>query len=75
MRQPIYRSLFGFNREPFSIELNPDEVFTTPALSQFTERFDYIVRLGAIGLLTGEVGAGKSTALRFASSRLRQVSP
>jgi general secretion pathway protein A len=69
MRQPLYRSLFGFNREPFSVELNTDEIFTTPALSQFTERFDYIVRLGAIGLLTGEVGAGKST-LRFASSRL-----
>jgi type II secretory pathway predicted ATPase ExeA len=70
MRQPLYRSLFGFIREPFSVELNTDEIFTTPALSQFTERFDYIVRLGAIGLLTGEVGAGKSTALRFASSRL-----
>ena len=70
MRQPLYRSVFGFQREPFAIELNAEKVFTTPALSQFTERFDYVVRLGAIGLLTGEVGAGKSTALRFASSRL-----
>ena len=69
-RHPLYRSLFGFQREPFSIELNPEEVFSTPALSDFTERFDYVLRLGAIGLLTGEVGAGKSTALRFASSRL-----
>ena len=69
-RHPFYRSFFGFQREPFSIELNPEEVFTTPALSDFTERFDYVVRLGAIGLLTGEVGAGKSTALRFAQSRL-----
>jgi type II secretory pathway predicted ATPase ExeA len=70
MRHPLYRSLFGFQRDPFSIELNAEEVFTTPALTQFTERFDYVVRLGAIALLTGEVGAGKSTALRFASSRL-----
>ena len=69
-RHPLYRSFFGFQREPFSIELNPEEIFTTPALTHFTERFDYVLRLGAIGLLTGEVGAGKSTALRFASSRL-----
>ena len=69
-RHPLYRSFFGFHREPFSVELNAEEIFTTPALSHFTERFDYVLRLGAIGLLTGEVGAGKSTALRFAASRL-----
>jgi general secretion pathway protein A len=69
-RHPLYRSFFGFNREPFAIELKVEEILTTPALSDFTERFDYVLRLGAIGLLTGEVGAGKSTALRFASSRL-----
>jgi general secretion pathway protein A len=69
-RHPLYRSFFGFHREPFSVELNAEEIFTTPALANFTERFDYVLRLGAIGLLTGEVGAGKSTALRFASSRL-----
>jgi hypothetical protein len=61
-RHPLYRSFFGFVREPFSIELNAEEIFTTPGLQHFTERFDYVLRLGAIGLLSGEVGAGKSTA-------------
>ena len=70
MRHPLYRSFFGFVRDPFTVEINADEIFTTPALTHFTERFDYVLRLGAIGLLTGEVGAGKSTALRFAASRL-----
>jgi type II secretory pathway predicted ATPase ExeA len=70
MRHPLYRSFFGFVREPFTVEINAEEIFTTPALQHFTERFDYVLRLGAIGLLTGEVGAGKSTALRFASNRL-----
>jgi type II secretory pathway predicted ATPase ExeA len=69
-RQPLYRSFFGLNREPFTVELKVEEILTTPAYPDFTERFDYVLRLGAIGLLTGEVGAGKSTALRFASSRL-----
>jgi len=39
-RHPLYRSFFGFQREPFGIELNTEEVFTTPALTHFTERFD-----------------------------------
>lgn len=69
-RQPLYRSFFGFAREPFTVEIAAEEIFSTPALTHFTERFDYVLRLGAIGLLTGEVGAGRSTALRFASSRL-----
>lgn len=69
-RHPLYRTFFGLQREPFAMELKVEEIFTTPALSEFTERFDYVLRLGAIGLLTGEVGAGKSTALRFAASRL-----
>ena len=70
MKGPLYRSFFGFRREPFSAELEIKEILPTKAIEDFTERFDYVVRLGAIGLLTGEVGAGKSTALRFAKSRL-----
>jgi hypothetical protein len=61
-RHPLYRSFFGFQREPFGTELNPEEVFTIPALTHSTERFDCILCLGAVGLLTGEAGAGKSTA-------------
>ncbi len=70
MKGPLYRSFFGFQREPFSTELEIKEILATQALEASTERFDYVLRLGAIGLLTGEVGAGKSTALRFAKSRL-----
>ena len=70
MSGPFYRTFFGFQREPFGVDLKVEEILTTTALSDFTERFDYVLRLGAIGLLTGEVGAGKSTALRLASNRL-----
>jgi type II secretory pathway predicted ATPase ExeA len=34
------------------------------------ERFDYVIGLGAIGLITGEVGSGKSTAIRYAAEHL-----
>ena len=70
MKGPLYRSFFGLQREPFTPELEIKHILVTKTLEAFTERFDYVLRLGAIGLLTGEVGAGKSTALRFAQSRL-----
>jgi len=34
------------------------------------ERFLYAVSLGAISVITGDVGSGKSTALRYASGGL-----
>ena len=60
MKGPLYRSFFGFQREPYTPELEIKEILATQALEAFTERFDYVLRLGAIGLLTGEVGAGEN---------------
>lgn len=65
-----YRTFFGFRREPFSSDLALSDILRTPALQAVAERFDYAVRLGAMALVTGEVGSGKSTALRWAVSRL-----
>jgi len=68
--KPVYRSFFGLTREPFSSEIKPQEILQTPDVIAVTDRFDYVVRLGAMALVTGDVGSGKSTALRFAISRL-----
>jgi len=65
-----YRAFFGFSREPFSSELKVEEVLKTEAVLAVADRVNYAIRLGAIALITGEVGSGKSTALRFALSRL-----
>ena len=65
-----YRTFFGFCREPFSVDLKVEEILKTEAVLAVADRIDYALRLGAIVLLTGEVGSGKSTALRFAISRL-----
>jgi type II secretory pathway predicted ATPase ExeA len=70
MNAPIYRSLFGFKKEPFAADLRREDVLQTPALTAVAERFAYVVRLGAVGLVTGEVGSGKSTALRWAAGAL-----
>jgi energy-coupling factor transporter ATP-binding protein EcfA2 len=65
-----YRSFFGLTREPFAADLAQNEILETEAVTEVKTRFDYVVRLGAIGLVTGEIGSGKSTALRFASGSL-----
>jgi len=65
-----YRSFFGFNKEPFCTDIKPTEILKTTALIDVKDRFDYVIRLGAIGLVTGEVGSGKSTALRYALEKL-----
>lgn len=65
-----YRSFFGLAKEPFSAELDLDSILTTTELLGVHQRLEYGVRLGAIVLVTGEVGAGKSTALRWSCGQL-----
>ena len=61
---------FGFTQEPFAPDLKVEELYQTPALLAATERLLYAARLGAVSLVTGEVGSGKSTCLRYAMSKL-----
>lgn len=65
-----YRIFFGLTKEPFGQELDLSEILTTPDLLAVKERFDYATSLGAMALVTGEIGSGKSTALRYASGHL-----
>jgi general secretion pathway protein A len=65
-----FRAFFGLRREPFAADLQIEEILQTPALLAVADRFRYTIGLGAIALVTGEVGSGKSTALRWAASRL-----
>lgn len=65
-----YRTFFGFAKEPFAADLALKEILQTPDLIGVHDRFDYAVRLGAAAVITGEIGSGKSTALRYALGRL-----
>ena len=60
----MYAPFFGFNRVPFDRHLSPDQLFRTPALDELHTRLEYLVETRSLGLLTGEPGSGKSTALR-----------
>ena len=64
------RHFFGFTKEPFSADIRVEELFHTAALEAAKERCLYAVNLGAVSVITGDVGSGKSTALRYAASAL-----
>lgn len=65
-----YRTFFALTREPFSSDLNVNEILQTQELLAVKERFDYALRIGAMALVTGDIGSGKSTALRYAMGQL-----
>ena len=60
-----YRSFFGLKKQPFGSDISLNDILKTTELIDVKDRFDYIIGLGAIGLVTGEVGSGKSTAIRY----------
>ena len=65
-----YRSFFGLKKQPFVSDISLNEILKTAELIDVKERFDYVIGLGAIGLITGDVGSGKSTAIRYAAEHL-----
>jgi type II secretory pathway predicted ATPase ExeA len=60
----LYAPAFGFTHPPFHRPLAADQLFRSPGLEELHSRLRYLVDSRAIGLLTGEPGSGKSTALR-----------
>jgi len=65
-----YRTFFAMTREAFPTDPAIKEILETHDIIAIQDRFEYVVRLGAIGVVTGEVGSGKSTALRYVVSKL-----
>jgi type II secretory pathway predicted ATPase ExeA len=59
-----YTHVFGLNRPPFERGLEGPELFRATELDELHTRLRYLVDQRAMGLLTGEPGSGKSTALR-----------
>jgi type II secretory pathway predicted ATPase ExeA len=67
-----YRVFFGFKKEPFVSNLLIKDILETDEIKVVKQRFQYTVELGGIGVVTGDVGSGKSTALRFVASSLHK---
>ncbi len=61
---------FGFVRTPFSKSLAPSELFTRVPHQEAVARILHCVQESALGVVTGEVGAGKTVAARAARATL-----
>lgn len=66
----MWENFFGFKKTPFSDNPDAKQLFASQAWSQVNARLQFLVDHHAAGLLTGEVGAGKSTAARSFTATL-----
>lgn len=57
---------WAFTRMPFSKDLAPSMLATTGAHNEAVARISWCVDEQALGVVTGEVGAGKTVAARAA---------
>lgn len=62
-----YKNYFALKNEPFTSEINTKDLLKLPSMTSVKERYDYIMN-GGVLVVTGEVGSGKSTSLRWSQS-------
>ena len=63
-------ALYGLKYNPFCQEIPASAAFVSPSVESFCWRIENQVAEGGFALVTGEPGAGKSTALRIIAERL-----
>lgn len=61
---------FGLTRTPFGRDLAPAQLFRSTAHCEAVARLGWLVDQRGLGILTGEVGAGKTVAARAAVAAL-----
>src|SRR5881392_1185430 len=66
----MVETFFGFKKTPFCDSPDPKQLFSSQAWDQVKARLQFLADHHGVGLLTGEVGAGKSTAVRCFTAAL-----
>jgi len=66
----MWQSFFGFKKTPFGDSADNKQLFASAAWQQVNSRLEFLAQHHGVGLLTGEVGAGKSTAARVFTAAL-----
>ena len=66
----MYLRHFAFTRLPFETPAQTDELFESAARREAEARLGHLIELKGIGMLTGEVGAGKTTVCRHLTAQL-----
>ncbi|MDD3653769.1 MAG: AAA family ATPase [Desulfotomaculaceae bacterium] len=66
----MFTQYFGLKFNPFTKEIQADKLFISQDLLELESRLQYLQNTRGIGLVAGEPGSGKSTALRKYVSEL-----
>src|SRR5271168_4103338 len=66
----MVETFFGFKKPPFGDSPDAKQLFASQSWTQVKARLQFLVDHHGVGLLTGEVGAGKSTAARSFTAAL-----
>jgi type II secretory pathway predicted ATPase ExeA len=64
------QSHWGFTKMPFGRDLPADNLFRGNAHKEAVARLRYLIDARGLGVLTGEVGSGKTVAVRAATHGL-----
>ena len=67
-----YLEYFGMKKEPFAENMAEKDILHLPGTLSVKQRLDYILPTGGIMVVTGDVGSGKSTSMRWG---LKQYHP
>ena len=60
----MFQEFYGFTSLPFTKTVPTQDLFQTASQKELAARLTYLVRERGFGLVTGEIGSGKSTAVR-----------
>jgi general secretion pathway protein A len=63
------RHHFGFRHDPFPQNVAVKDLYPLPVLEPLRQRVFFALDQKAIAVITGDVGSGKSTSLRYVSSK------
>lgn len=66
----VVKNFFGFNRIPFSKNLGVNELYQGASFKEAISRLQLALENEDITLLTGSIGSGKSSVLRYFASNL-----
>ena len=59
-----FEAFFGFNGTPFSRDIPVSQLLETESGKELHGRLNYVARMSAFGVFTGDAGTGKTTAIR-----------
>jgi general secretion pathway protein A len=66
----MFQQFYGFTSMPFSKSIPTEHLFDTSGQKELAARLAFLVRERGTGLVTGEFGSGKSTAVRAFTASL-----